>query len=169
MKLGVVIALALVLINIQAAFLHVVGATLVKVDVGVVVIALMALDFMPLEGAIGAFFVGYFEDLLSGRPTGLYAFLGVLIYLTARFVGAAVDVRGPGGFAAMAGLTSLAYNFLAFLVTLAAADSDAPRSAALLSAALPTAFWTVLASLPLFFLIRKIEGRFAREEPGLLR
>ncbi len=169
MKLGVTIVVALVLINVEAAVLHLVGATLVKIDVGLAIVAFLSLHFMPLEGAIGAFFIGYFEDLLCGHPTGLYAFLAVLTFLLARVAGAAVDVRGAIGFGAFAGITSLVFNVLAYLFSLLAAGSDEVRGVAVLASALPTALWTGLFAVPLFFLLRAIESRFVREETGLLR
>ena len=167
MKLAPMIALALLLINVEAGLLHLAGATLVKVDVGAILIAFMALDSMPLEGALGAFLVGYFQDVLCGRPTALYEFLGVLTFLAARVAAAAVDVRGVVGFASMAALTSLTSSALWFAMTFASAPSENPPSAAILAASLPTALWTALFAVPLFRLLKRVERRFSREETGL--
>lgn len=168
MKLAVLLATALVLQNAAMALLHLAGAVLVKVDVGVLVVAFLALRAMPLEGAVGAFFVGYFVDLLSGHPTGLYAFLAVLTFLVVRVAMGAIEVRGPIGFAAVAALTSMGHGLLAFLLTAATDGPEEARSAATLAALVPTAVFTALVSPPVFGLLKWIESRFTRAEPGLL-
>ncbi len=168
MKLAVFLILALVLVNVEAALLHLFGAGLVRVDVALVIVAFLAQRSMPLEGAIGSFFAGYFVDVISGQPTGLYAFLGVLVFLLAKVACAALDARGVGGFALVAAATSLAHGVLAWLLTIVSASPDVVRSSAQLTAALPTALWTAIAAVPLFYLLRWIEHRFTREEPGLL-
>jgi hypothetical protein len=167
MKLTVIIGLALVFVNVEAGLLHIAGVTLVKVDAGAIFIAFMALDFMPLEGAVGAFFIGYFQDVLCGRPTGLYEFLAVLVFLLVRVAAAAVDIRGVVGFSLMAALASGVGGTFSFAMTYAASANDKVPGPAALAAVVPTAFWTALFAAPLFLLLRKVESRFSREDTGM--
>ncbi len=168
MKLLCMLAFAFLVLNVESALLGVAGAMLVKVDVGLAVIAYFAMRSMPLEGAIGAFFVGYFQDLLCGHPTGLYPFLAVLVFVLARVSVAAVEVRGAAGFSVVAGLLSLGHNVFAYLMTLVTEGENETHSVAILTAALPTALLTLAVSPGVFLVMKKIESRFTREEHGLL-
>jgi rod shape-determining protein MreD len=165
MRFAVTVLLALVLLSVESVLVHRLGLALTRIDVTVALIAFLALRASTLEGAFSAFALGYMLDLMSGRPTGLYTFLAVLIFLVVRLGGSLVDVRSGLAFALLAAAADLLHStlavFLSWMTTAALGFS--------VSALAVQALLTGLAALLLYPLLRKIGPGGERAELGLLR
>lgn len=93
MKFLVTVGLALVALTVESVRLKYVDLGGARIDVAVVLVAFLALRVNTLEGAISSFTVGYLLDVMSGRPTGLFIFLAVLLFLLGRLAASLVDVQ----------------------------------------------------------------------------
>jgi hypothetical protein len=160
-------ALALVLLALESVLVKYLGLALARIDVTVAIVAFLALRAGLLEGACGAFAVGYLLDLMSGRPTGLYTFLAVLTFLLGRSARSLVEVRGPAGFALFAMGVDAVHGLLALLVTWL--TSKTLGVAILSPAGLPLeVLLTGAASFCLYPLLQRFQPAAERVEPGLL-
>jgi hypothetical protein len=160
-------ALSLVLLAVESVLVKYLGLTLARIDVTVAVVAFLSLRAGLLEGASGAFAVGYLLDLMSGRPTGLYTFLAVLTFLLGRLARSLVEVRGPGGFALYAMGMDAVHGLLALLVTWL--TSKTLGVAFLSPAGLPLeVVLTGVAAFCLYPLLQRFGPAAERVEPGLL-
>jgi rod shape-determining protein MreD len=162
-------AIALVLSALQAALLRWVGGGAIPVVVALPMALWLGLHASSVEGAVGAFAVGYVLDLMNGGPKGLMTFLAVALFLFARGAGAAVDIPGRAGFA----LLTLVGTFLAGCAALGLADLVSPPLSApglsLVSRVGVEALVTALASPLVLALMNGVDRLFAREDPTLLR
>jgi rod shape-determining protein MreD len=84
-------------------------------------------------------------------------------------VNASVDVRGRASFAALTGVGALALSLGAMLLTRLTSAPEAAPGLGLVARALLEAFLTALASPIVLAGMRRLDGLFHREEPGLLR
>jgi hypothetical protein len=160
-------ALSLVLLALESVLVKYLGLTLARIDVTVAVVAFLSLRAGLLEGASGAFAVGYLLDLMSGRPTGLYTFLAVLTFLLGRAARSVVEVRGAFGFALYAMAMDAVHGLLALLVTWL--TSKTLGVAVLSPAGLPLeVFLTGVAAFCLYPLLQRFGPSVERVEPGLL-
>jgi rod shape-determining protein MreD len=96
-------------------------------------------------------------------------FLAVALFVLARGAGAAVDVRGRAGFAALSGLGALVLSLGALLLTRLTSAPEVQPGAALLPRMLLEALLTAAVAPLVAMGMRRIDGLFHREEPGLLR
>jgi rod shape-determining protein MreD len=101
-KFVVTVALALLLLTVESVLVKYLGFSVTRIDVTVAMIAFLSLRASVVEGAFSAFAIGYLLDLMSGRPTGLYTFLGVLIFLLGRLSNSFFEVRSAPSFALFA-------------------------------------------------------------------
>ena len=160
-------ALALVLLALESVLVKYLGLTLARIDVTVAIVAFLSLRAGLLEGAFGAFAVGYLLDLMSGRPTGLYTFLAVLTFLLGRVARSLVEVRGMVGFALFAMGADAVHGLLALLVTWL--TSKTWGVAVLSPAGLPLeVVLTGAAAFCLYPLLQRFGPVAERPEPGLL-
>jgi len=160
-------ALALVLLAVESVLVKYLGLTVARIDVTVAIVAFLSLRSGLLEGASGAFAVGYLLDMMSGRPTGLYTFLAVFTFLLGRATRSLVEVRGPGGFALFAMGIDAVHGLLALLVTWL--TSKTWGVAALSPAGLPLeVLLTGAAAFCLYPLLQRFGPVAERAEPGLL-
>ena len=160
-------ALALVLLAVESVLVKYLGLTVARIDVTVAIVAFLSLRAGLLEGASGAFAVGYLLDMMSGRPTGLYTFLAVFTFLLGRLARSLVEVRGPGGFALFAMGADAVHGLLALLVTWL--TSKTLGVAALSPAGLPLeVLLTGAAAFCLYPLLQRFGPVAERAEPGLL-
>jgi cell shape-determining protein MreD len=74
--------LVMLLLLVGEGVLH--ARTPLAVDVGAVILAYLVLERSILGGAAMALILGYFEDLRSGVPTGLFAAASVMSFLVLR-------------------------------------------------------------------------------------
>jgi rod shape-determining protein MreD len=120
-----------------------------------------------VEGAFTAFALGYLFDALTGRPTGLYAFLAVLVFLVVRVANGVIDARTRGLYALATGAATLGTGLLAAFFTWLT-SRDGGQAAGLKGLPWQVLF-TFLAALLMWPLLRKVNPGQERPEPGVLR
>jgi rod shape-determining protein MreD len=160
---------ALVLAATQAALLRWVGGGTVTLALPAACVVYLALAGGNVDGSISAAGVGYVMDLMSGSPTGLLTFLAVALFLIVRSLSVAVDVRSRSAFAALSGVAALFLSLGALALTRATAAPESAPGATLLPRLLAEAALTGALSPLVLVLLRRLDGLFRREEPGLLR
>jgi rod shape-determining protein MreD len=168
MKLCLMLMACLGLTAVECAVMLPLGLSVARIDVAVAVVLFLALRSPTLEGAMGSFAAGFFVDVLSGQPSGLYVFTAVLTFLLSRLAAPFVDVRSAGGFALLAALVDALHNFAAWGLVLLAPLQGAGRTPMLAGIPL-SAVLTALASLAVWPLFLRIEGLFRKPDTGLLR
>ena len=160
---------ALAVAGVQAALLRWVGGGWFSLALPAACVVYVALHGGNVDGSISAAGVGYVMDLVSGAPKGLMTFLSVALFLAVRATSAAVDVRSRSGFAALSGVGALFLSVGAFLLTRYVAPAESAPGAILVPRMLGEACLTAALSPLLLAGLRRIDGLFHREEPGLLR
>ena len=158
--------LALFLLTIESVIVRYAGLSVTRIDVTVVLLVFLALRAPTLEGAAASFGVGYLLDLMSGRPTGLYTFLGVLTFLVGRVTSSVMDVRSPVMLALFSMAASAGHGLVATLLTwmVTHENSGAPLYTLPVQVLL-----TGLAAVLLSPLLKKLEWSDQRAKPSLLR
>ncbi len=171
MRFAVSVVLALLLLSLESVIVHQLGFAVTRVDVTVALLAFLALRASRMEGAFAAFCVGYLLDLMSGRPTGLYVFLAVLIFLLGRFGKALLDVRSAASFAVFSAGLGAAHALLAVFFTWMTSRGDGGAGFSI-GAFFVQVLLTALAAVVLWPLLRRIDGAKERSDSsrlGLLR
>jgi hypothetical protein len=169
MKFTVAVLLALVLLTIESVVVQRLGMAVTRIDVTVAIVAFLALRATLMEGAFAAFSVGYLLDMMSGRPTGLYTFLAVLVFLIGRMGTSVVDVRSPVAFALFAMGADAGHGVLAAFFTWMTSKGGTLAEVASLSSLLLGVVLTGVAALVLHPLFRKLDAGQDRPQLGLLR
>jgi rod shape-determining protein MreD len=163
------ILFALFLSAVQAAVLRWVGGGSFSLMLPAACVVYLAIHAGNVEGSVGAAGVGYVLDLGTGTTQGLMTFLAVVTFVMVRALNAAVDVRGRRGFAALTtGATLLLSLGALILVRMAAPDEVAPGFR-LVPRMLVEALLTGALSPLVLGGMKRIDGLFRREDPGLLR
>jgi rod shape-determining protein MreD len=160
---------ALALAGVQAAVLRWVGGGGFSLALPAACVVYVALHGGNVDGSISAAGIGYVMDLMSGSPKGLMTFLAVALFLAVRGTSVAVDVRSRSGFAALSGVGALFLSLGALVLTRYTAVGEGAPGAALLPRMLVEAVLTGVASPAVLAGLRRVDGLFHREEPGLLR
>jgi hypothetical protein len=163
------VLLALALAAVQAAVLRWAGGGAFPVALVAACIVYLGLHGGNVDGSVGAAGIGYVMDLMAGTPKGLMTFLAVLLFLVTRAVCAAVDVRGRAPFALLSGLGAVFVSLGSLLLTRATAAAEAAPGPLLLPRMLLEGVLTGALSPFVFAGLRRVDGMFHREEPGLLR
>ena len=168
MKFGLTVLIALFLLSVESVVVKHLGLAVSRIDVTVAIVAFLALRAGTLEGSLSAFGVGYLMDLMSGRPTGLYTFLAVLVFGVGRLAAQLVSVRSGTGFALFAMAADLGHGLAAvFLSWLTSPNAQAVPSTL---AALPLqSILTGVAAGLLYPLLKRIDAGGDRPQLGLLR
>jgi rod shape-determining protein MreD len=122
-----------------------------------------------VDGAVASAGVGYVIDLVAGTPKGLFTFLAVVAFLLVRGASVAVDVRGRPAFGLLSGGAALMMSLGALLLVRYTSADEAAPGLTLVPRALLEAVLTGLAAPILLPALRRLDGLFQREEPGLLR
>jgi hypothetical protein len=133
----------LLLLAVESVIVRQLGFEMTRLDLTMSLLVFLGLRVSLLEGAISAFALGYFFDVLSGRPTWLYPFLALLVFVLARLCRPFVDRRSRWWFASMVGASTLLSGLLALLLTVL--TSKFPERRAWTLAGLPAQL--VLSSL----------------------
>lgn len=167
MKVAILLAATLVLLGIECALSRPAGLSIARADVGVAAVLFFALRCNALEGAFGAAAVGYFVDVLSGQPSGLFVFTAVLTYLLARFVAPFVEAKRALAFAALAAPIDSLHNLTVWALSLIATAPGASREE-LLGAVPLAALLTSLAALLVWPVLKKLDAMFEKPDTGLL-
>lgn len=159
--------LAFVLLCVESVVVRQLGMSLVRFDVTVVLLVFLALRSNLLEGALSSFVVGYLLDAMCGRPTGLYTFLGVLLFLVVRLFGALVEVRSLLLFLVFVLGASLSHGVLAAVLSSVSSQSGGAWAGL---TGLPTqAILSVLCAIGLWPLLLRMDPGRDRPEAGVLR
>lgn len=160
---------ALALAAVQAAVLRWAGGGAFPVALLAACVVYLGLHGGNVDGTVAAAGVGYVMDLMTSSPKGLMTFLAVLLFLVVRAVSAAVDVRGRASFALLSGLAAIFLSLGALLLTRYTAAQEAAPGAILLPRMIAEGFLTGALSPLVLLGLRRVDGAFHREEPGLLR
>jgi rod shape-determining protein MreD len=162
-------ALALLLVSFETAVLHHVGGGYVPLALALPIVVYLGLHAGNVEGAVAAAGVGYVLDLMAGGPKGLLTSLAVALFLFSRVTVAALSIHGRLGFALLSGTGTFLYGAAVLLVTGAVAPAaDSAPGLQLFGRVLLEATATGFAAPLVFILLRRVEGLFSREDPGLL-
>ncbi len=160
---------ALLLSGVQAALLRWVGGGSFSVALLACCVVWAGLQAGNVDGSVAAAGIGYLMDLAAGTPKGLMTFLAVALFVAVRVVAAGVDLRGRAGFALLSGLGAL---FLSVGATVLLRNTSAPEAApgwGLAGRMLAEAILTGVLAPVVAAGLRRLDGLFHREEPGLLR
>ena len=160
---------ALLLAAVQAALLRWLGGGWFSLALPVASIVYLGLNGGNVDGSVAAAGIGYVLDLFAGTPKGLLTFHAVLLFLVVRAVTAAVDVRSRSAFALLSGGGAFFLSLGALILTQATAPAEAAPGLTLLPRMLGEAVLTGALSPFLLPGLRRLDGLFHREEPGLLR
>lgn len=167
MKFLSTVALALVLLAIESVVVKYLGLSVSRIDVTVTIVAFLALRASTMEGAFSSFVVGYLLDVMTGRPTNLYVFLAVLLFLLCRLAASLVDVRSGVGFALFAMGADAAHGLLAAFFSWMISNSGAGLPSALAGLPLQVVL-TGAAGLLLYPVFKRIDPGNERPEVGAL-
>lgn len=163
MKLIALSVVALLLLAMECALLRSLSLSITRADIGVLLVLFFALRCSALEGAIGSAAVGYFVDVLSGQPSGLYIFTAVLTFLLSKFIVPLAEVRSSTTFAFLAGGLDLLHNLTAFgLVSLSSQEEVSYLT--MLYAIPASTGLTVLAGWIIWPLLIKIDSLFKKPD-----
>ncbi len=163
------ILFALLLAALQSAVLRWVGGGAFSLLLPIACVVYLAIHAGNVEGSVGSAGVGWVLDVTSGGTKGLMTFLAVGGFLLFRAVNAAVDVRGRGGFAVLSGLAALFTSLGALILMRIAAAADTAPGLRVVPRMLLEALLTGVAAPLVNAGMKKIDGLFRREDPGLLR
>jgi hypothetical protein len=162
-------AAALLLVSVQAALLRFIGGGAFSLSLALPVVVYLGLSAGNVDGAVGAAAVGYVIDLMAGGPKGLMTFLAVALFLFSRLAVAALSIHGKTGFAVLSAVGTFLFGLGALLLTRAVSPAETAPGFRLLGRVLVDALLTGALSPLVFLGMRRLDGLFAREEPGLLR
>lgn len=162
------VGVGLALATIQAVVLLRLGGGTVPLQIVVPCIAWLALEAENVEGVLAAAGSGWVLDLFAGTPTGLFTFLGVVLFLGCRAAGLAVDLRGRAGFAVLSGVAALALSVGAVLLQRWAGLAEAAPGAGLVLRMFGEATLTALVSPLVLIGMGRLNALLGREEPGIV-
>lgn len=167
MKGALFTALALVLLSIEAVLVKTFGFEVTRIDVTIAIIVFMAVRSKTIEGSLTAFAIGYLLDVFTGRPSGLYPALAVLVFLLSRAAAQLLDGKSRLGYALFAAGATVGHSLVAFLLMWLTSKNADGRVLSLTAVPLQALLTGVTAAL-LFPLLSKIEpgervdvGRYA--------
>lgn len=159
---------ALLLAALQAALLRWAGGGWFSLALPAACLVWLGLHGGNVDGSVAAAGVGYVLDLVTGSHKGLLTSLAVLLFLAVRGVSVAVDLRSRIAFGVLSGAGALFLSLGAMVLQRWAVAPEAAPGAVLLPRMLGEAALTGLLAPALVPALRRIDGLFEREEPGLL-
>jgi len=168
MKFLVTLAMALGLLSLESVVVKYLGLSVTRIDVTVTIVAFLALRANTVEGAFSSFAVGYLLDVMSGRPTGLFIFLAVFLFLLCRLAASLVDVRSGLGFALFAMGADAGHGLLAAFFSWMVSNGGAAGIASSLTGLPLQIALTGVAGLLLYPLFKRIDPGNDRPQVGVL-
>ena len=159
--------LALLLLSLESVLVQQFGFEVTRVDVGLALVVFAALRLTLMEGAFSAFAVGYVLDVFTGRPTGLYPALAVLVFLLTRAASVVVDGRSRVSYVTFIGAATVVHSLLALLLTWLTSRDGIGNVVSLSGVPLQVVL-TMLAGLAMWPLLQKLDSG-ERPTPGALR
>ncbi len=166
MRTVLLVALALLLLALESVVVMELSLTLTRFDVSMVLVVFLALKAPRVQGALGAFAIGYLLDVLSGHPTMLYPFLAVLTLLLVRAAAVVVDAQSRAFFAVTVAAAAAGHGLLAFGFTSITALSG--QAVSLRGLPLQTVL-SALAGFLLWPLLKQLDFGQDRVDPGALK
>lgn len=163
------ILFALLVAALQGALLRWAGGGSISLMLPIACVVYLAIHAGNVEGSVGAAGIGYVLDLSTGTTKGLLTFLAVLVFLLVRGVNAAVDVRGRWGYAVLTAFAALFTSLGALILMRLAAPDELVPGVRLIPRMLLEALLTGVLSPAIHAGMKRIDGLFRREDPGLLR
>jgi rod shape-determining protein MreD len=160
---------ALAVAALQAALLRWVGGGWFSLALPAACVVYLGLHGGNVDGSVASAGVGYVLDLMAGTPKGLLTFLAVALFLLVRAVSAAVDVRSRAAFALLSATGAAFLSLGALVLTRYTVPSESAPGALLLPRIVGEALLTGALSPLVLAGLRRLDGLFHREEPGLLR
>ena len=159
--------LALLLLSLESVLVQQFGFEVTRVDVGLALVVFAALRLTLMEGAFSAFAVGYVLDVFTGRPTGLYPALAVLVFLLTHAASVVVDGRSRVSYVTFIGAATVVHSLLALLLTWLTSRDGIGNVVSLSGVPLQVVL-TMLAGLAMWPVLQKIDSG-ERQTPGALR
>lgn len=161
-RLIVLLAITWLLLTLQS-----VAAThpRLRLDLGVLVVIYVALEYAMVRGAVTALLIGYLGDVFSGESRGLMAASMVLVFVLVRLM--VVRVTGSRwlmitSISALGVIVRLAFHF----GIEAFAGPNRSTFRAIVPALPALIFGTALLGFPVYRLLRLVDDRFKpRDEP----
>jgi rod shape-determining protein MreD len=167
MKTAIFSGLALLMLSIESVLVKSLGFENTRIDVGLALVVFVGLRASAVSGATTSFMVGYLFDVFTGRPTGLFPFLAVLVFLIVRSAGRVVDGRARSSVVLFVAAATLVHALLAVLFTWLTSRNGEGHVYSLSGSPLQIVLTTIVGAL-LWPLLRKIEPG-ERPEPGVIR
>ena len=168
MKSVFTVVMALLLLAIESVVVKYLGLSVSRIDVTVTLVAFLALRASStVEGAFTSAVVGYMLDVMSGRPTNLFVFLAVLLFLLCRMAASLVDVRSGVGFALFAMGADAAHGLLAAFFSWMVSNNGSGVASSLTGLPLLVAL-TGAAGFLLYPLFKRVDSGNERPEVGAL-
>lgn len=158
--------LALLLLSFESVLVKQLGLEVTRIDVGLALVVYAGLRATTLEGAFSAFAVGYLLDVFTGRPTGLFPALAVLVFLLVRAGGLLVDGRSRGAYVLFTAGATAVHALLAVFFSWLTSRSGSGHVLTLSGMPLQVVL-TTLAGLAMFPLLERIEPGERPEPRGL--
>lgn len=168
MKIALYLVLALLLLCVESVAVKIFGLQVTRLDVTLALVVFLGLRANTVEGAFTAFGIGYLLDVFSGRPTGLYPFLAVLIFLLVRLLSSFVDARARVLFAALAGAATLGHALLAVFFSMITSVTGGGAAVMTLSGVPLQIALTAMGGFLLWPLLVKIDPAQDRPRAGVL-
>lgn len=167
MRIAITLLLTLALLCVESVAVKVFGFSVTRIDVTLVLVVFLGLRANTVEGAFTAFGVGYLLDAFTGRPTGLYPFLAVLVFLLVRLLASFVDARARVLYAALSGAATFGHALLAVFFSWLTSLSGGGTASTLSGVPLQIALSCVTAFV-LWPLLMKLDPGQERPQRGLL-
>ncbi|MCU0699746.1 MAG: hypothetical protein MUC96_24830 [Myxococcaceae bacterium] len=167
MKGALLTLLALVLLSFESVLVRSIGFEVTRIDVTLALVVFIAVRGATIEGSLTAFAIGYLLDVFTGRPSGLFPALAVLVFLLARGAAQILDGKSRLGFVLFSAGASAGHSLLAFLLTWLTSKSAEGRVLSL--AGMPgQVLLTAAVAWLLFPLLVRIEPGERSESGGRL-
>lgn len=168
MRIAVLLLITLFLLCIESVVVKVFGFSVTRIDVTLALVVFLGLRANTVEGASTSFGIGYLLDVFTGRPTGLYPFLAVLVFLLVRLLASFVDARSRGLYAAMVGAAAVGHALLAVFFSWLTSLSGGGGAVATLSGVPLQVALSSLAAFVLWPLLIKLDPGQERPRAGIL-
>ncbi len=168
MRVALYLLLALFILCVESVTVKVFGLSVTRLDVTIAIVVFLGLRATTVEGAFTAFGIGYLLDVFSGRPTGLYPFLAVLVFLLVRLLSSFVDARARVLYAAMSGAAVLGHALLAVFFSMITSVTGGGSAVFTLSGVPMQIALTAIAAYLLWPLLTKIDPGQERPRTGVL-
>lgn len=167
MRFLAVTVLALLLLSVESVLVKALGLEVTRIDVGLALVVFAALRLSTVEGAFSAFAVGYLLDVFTGRPTGLFPALAMLVFLLVRGASLVVDGRSRISYLGFTAAATFVHALLAVFFTWLTSRNGIGHVASLSGVPLQVVL-TLLAGLAMWPLLKRLAPH-DRPDTGALR